>query len=123
MTNAHTHTHTHTHVKFDFQVVPVVKNLPANAGDKRDVSSIPELGRFPREGNSNPFQYSCLGNPKDRGPWRATVHWGCKRIGNDRATKEQQFLKLNPTQGLNLCLFHFLYWWVDSLPQRHLGSP
>ena len=42
----------------------VVKNLPANAGDK---GSIPELGRFPGEGNGNPLQYSCLGNPMDRG--------------------------------------------------------
>jgi len=42
----------------------VVKNLPANAGDK---GSIPELGRFPGEGNGNPLQYSCLGNPIGRG--------------------------------------------------------
>ena len=49
----------------------VVKNLPANAGD---TVSIPELGRFPREGNGNPLQYSCLGNPMDRGGWRNEVH-------------------------------------------------
>ena len=41
----------------------VVKNLPAKAGDTRDVSSIPELGRSPGVGNDNPLQYSCLGNP------------------------------------------------------------
>ena len=46
----------------------LVKDLPANVGDKRDVSSILGLGRFPGEGNSNPFQYFCLGNPMDRGP-------------------------------------------------------
>ena len=44
----------------------VVKNLPANTGD---LSSIPESGRSPGEGNSNPLQYSCLGNPMDRGAW------------------------------------------------------
>ena len=38
------------------------------------MSSIPGLGRSPGEGNGNPLQYSCLGNPMDRGTWRATVH-------------------------------------------------
>ena len=49
----------------------VVKNLPANAGD---VGAIPRSGRPLGEGNRNPLQYSCLGNPMDRGAWRATVH-------------------------------------------------
>ena len=49
----------------------VVKYLAASAGD---VDSISELGRSPGEGNGNPLQYSCLGNPMDRGTWRATVH-------------------------------------------------
>ena len=49
----------------------VVKNLPANAGDP---GSIPRSGRSSGEGNSNLFQYSCLGNPMDRGAWRAPVH-------------------------------------------------
>ena len=47
-------------------VVLVVKNLPANAGDTRDVGLILGLGRSPGEGNGNPLQYSCLGNPMDR---------------------------------------------------------
>ena len=49
----------------------MVKIPPANAGD---VGWIPGSGRSPGEGNSHPFQYSCLGNPTDRGAWRATVH-------------------------------------------------
>ena len=49
----------------------VVKNLPANAGD---AGSIPGLGKSPGEGQGNPLQYSCLGNPTDRGAWWATVH-------------------------------------------------
>ena len=53
------------------QVVLVVKNLPANAGD---VSSIPGLGRSAGVGNADPLQYSCLGNPTDRGAWQVTVH-------------------------------------------------
>jgi len=45
----------------------VVKNLPANAGEVRDMDSIPESGISPREGNDKPLQYSCLENPMDRG--------------------------------------------------------
>ena len=54
----------------------VVKNLPANAGD---AGLIPGMERSPGEGNGNPLQYSCLGNPKDRGAWWAIVH----RAGQD----------------------------------------
>ena len=56
----------------------VVKNLPANVGDTRDLASIPGLGRSPGEGNDNPLQYSCLENPMDRGAWQATVHMVAK---------------------------------------------
>ena len=52
----------------------MVKNPPANAGDTGDADSIPGAGRFSGEGNGNPPQYSYLGNPMDRGAWRATVH-------------------------------------------------
>ena len=47
------------------------KESAYNAGDP---GSIPRLGRFPGEGNGNPFQYSCLENPMDRGAWQTTVH-------------------------------------------------
>ena len=56
------------------QVAQVVKNLPANAGDRRDAGSIPGSGRSPGEGNGSPLQYSCLGNAMDRGDWWASVH-------------------------------------------------
>ena len=52
----------------------MVKNLPANEGDIRDRSSIPESGRSSGGGHGNPLQYSCLENPVDRGTWQATVH-------------------------------------------------
>ena len=50
------------------------KNSPANAGDVRNMGSIPGLGRSPEGRRGNPLQYSCLKNPMDRGAWRATVH-------------------------------------------------
>ena len=56
------------------QVAEVVKNLPAKAGDTRDTGSIPRLGVYAGGGNSNPLQYSFLGNPMDRGAWQATAH-------------------------------------------------
>ena len=48
----------------------VVKNQPANAGDARDMGSIPGSGKSPGEGNGNPLQYSCLENPTDREAWQ-----------------------------------------------------
>ena len=51
-----------------------VNNPSANAGDTGDVGLIPGLGRSAGEGNGNPLQYSCLGNPMDRGARRAMVH-------------------------------------------------
>ena len=56
------------------QVALVVRNPPANAGDKRDSGSIPGSGRSSGRGHSNPLHYSCLENPADRGTWGATVH-------------------------------------------------
>ena len=52
----------------------MVKNTFANAGDIRDMGSIPGLERSPGEGHDNPLQYSCLENPMDRGAWQAAVH-------------------------------------------------
>ena len=50
------------------------EELPASAGDIRDVGSSTGLGRSPGEGNGNPLQYSCLENPMDRGAWWAIAH-------------------------------------------------
>ena len=58
------------------------KETSCNAGD---LGSIPRLGRSPGKGNGNPLQYSCLGNPMDRGAWGATVHRGHK----EKDTTEQ----------------------------------
>ena len=60
----------------------VVKNLPANAEDVRDLGSILGSGKSPGEGNGNPLRYLCLGNPMERGTWQATVH-GVTKVGHD----------------------------------------
>ena len=52
----------------------MVKNLPAKVEDARDMGLVPGSGRSPGWGQGNPLQYSCLGNPMDRGAWRAAVH-------------------------------------------------
>ena len=52
----------------------MVKNLPANAGDIKDVGSVSGSGRSPGGGHGNTLQYSCLEIPTDRGTWQATVH-------------------------------------------------
>ena len=52
----------------------MVKNLPANAGDIRDMGSTPRSGRSPGGGHSNPLQYFCQENPMDRGAWQTIVH-------------------------------------------------
>ena len=56
-----------------------------NAGDTRDMGSVPGLGRSPGVGNGNPLQYSCLDKFMDREAWRAIV-LGLQRIGQDWAT-------------------------------------
>ena len=61
-------------------VTRVVKNPPATAGVMRGAGSIPGSGRSLGEGNGNPLQCSCLGNPVDRGAWKATVHGGHKEL-------------------------------------------
>ena len=71
--SSHTHTHTRKHlIKRGFPTDSVVKNLPANAGAVEDWGPTSGSGRSPGGGNGNPLQYSCLGNPKDRGTWQAT---------------------------------------------------
>jgi len=74
----------------------VVKNLPANTGHAGDMSSISGLRRSSGEGDGNPLQYSCLGNPMERGAWWATVH---------RVTKSRTWLS-NWTTTNNNKTFH-----------------
>ena len=72
----------------DFPGSSVVKNPPANAGNS---GSIPGSGRSPEEGSGNLLQYTCLGNPMDRGAWWATVREIAKELDT---TKRQQYSKI-----------------------------
>ena len=94
----------------------VVKKLPANAGDARDARSVPGSGRSPREGNGNPLQYSCLGNPVDRGAWWATVH---------RVTQSWTQLSMHIHYLLRLLwkwseLMHVKFWTLCLAHYKHL---
>ena len=66
----------------------MVKNLPANAGDIRDLSSIPGWGRSAGEGNGSPLQCSCFENPMDRGAWWATIY-GVKESDTTEAAEHK----------------------------------
>ena len=75
----------------------MVKNLPAMRETLFHMGSIPGSERSPGEGNGNPLQYSCLGNPMDRGAWGATVH-GVARLGCHWATKPLPLRGFEPRQ-------------------------
>ena len=77
------------------------KESICNAGHERSVS---ESGRSPEKGNGNPLQYSCLGNPMDRGAWQATVHEIPKESDMTKFTKQQT------TNNLASIPDHFIYW-------------
>ena len=97
--------------KWGFPGGSVVKNPPANAGD---AGSIPGPGRSPGERNGNPLQHSCLGNPMDRGAWRATVHGVTKefnstwRLNNNKLllNKLEAFQENQLSYRLSYCKRH-----------------
>ena len=83
----------------------MVKNPPANAGDVGDAGSIPRLGRYTGEENGNLLQYSCLGNPMDRGAWQSIVQ-GVTRVRHDLVINHQTVINslvlLLPSGGVCL---------------------
>ena len=82
-----------SHFTSSFPGGAVVKNLPANAGDKRDIGLIPGSGRSPGEGNGNLLHYSWLENPIDRGAWQGYSPQGHKRLVHNFVTKQQHLVK------------------------------
>ena len=96
----------------------VVKSLPAQAGDTRGADSIPRSGRSPGGGNGNPLQYPCLGNPTDRGAWRAAVRGVARRVGRD-LTAGHTHTPSDPRDGLcGVCLHTACR---EGLPQTSLS--
>ena len=81
----HTHTYTHKTITIyrAFLVAQGVKNPPTIVGDTRDLGLIPGSERFPGEGNSHPFQNSCLENSTDQGAWWTIVHGVAKESDSD----------------------------------------
>ena len=85
----------------------VIKNPHTNAGDARDWGLIPGSGRCPKIGNGNPLQYSCLGNPMERGAWRATVHrvansWTCQSTEHTHTNLKCQDLWTGHSRGWSI---------------------
>ena len=102
--------------KMGFQVVLVVKNLSANAGNVRDVSLIPGSGRSPGEGHGNPLQYSCLENPLDRGAWQATVH----RVAKSWTRLKQLSMKASFYQ-ITLWCWSLMHCWLTCVQSLWCG--
>ena len=105
----------------------VVKNVCASAGDSGEVSSIPGLGRSLGEGNGNPVQYSCLGNPMDTGVWWATVHRvakGWTQLCNWACTQAHTGVKTRLGRVVFLLLFllfnRYKYYQISCISYVHV---
>ena len=127
----------HRHSDLGFPGGAVVKNLPSKAGDTRDLGLIPGLGTSPEEGNGNPLQYSCLGNPMVREPG-GLQSLGSQRVRYNLATFWHHRLYSpwnSPGQNTGLSLLQGIFptnpgielrspaLQVDSLPAELPGNP
>ena len=95
-------------------VVLVAKYSPANAGDIRDVGLIPGSGRSPGGGHDNPFQYSCLENPMDRGVRWATVH---------RVTEDPSLIQRSERSAGEGIGYPLQYSWASLMTQLIKNPP
>ena len=89
----------------------MVNNLPANAGDVRDVGSIPGLGRSLGGGNGNPLRYSCLENTMDRGTRQATVQKVVKELDMTEHARSLTLIMLMQTKVWSLLSLTTNYLW------------
>ena len=86
-----------------FQLVLVVKNLPASAGDVRDSCLIPQSGRSFEGRNGNLLQYSCLENPMDGGAWRTEEPGGQRSTGSQRLVLKRLSMHVIPNKFRIIC--------------------
>ena len=114
----------HILLQESFQVVQVVKNLPANAGDLRDAGLTPGLVRSPGGQHGNPVQYYCLEKPMDRGAWQGMVH-RITGVGHDWSNLAQHsiyYFRFGKWDSLQVsshifltCFPHCFLEWVISI--------
>ena len=86
----------------DFQAVLVIKKLPVNAGDIRDMASIPGSRRSPGGGHGNPLQYSCLENPMGGGAWWATVRGTAEADMTEATYRKAALVECEPQENRSL---------------------
>ena len=107
----------------------VLKNPPANAGDLRDLGSIPGSGRTSGGGHGNPLQYSCLENPMDRGAWWAIDHsvaksWTLQKwLSTHTHTHMLMLLALEPYFESHCYKIWFLPMWLKLVCLHHAHIP
>ena len=108
------------------QVALVVKNPPANAGDKRDVNSIPGLGRSPGGGHGNPLQFSCLKNPDEQQSLVSYSPWSRKELDTTEQLSTAQHIataessKFVDILSAALSQHHLLGFEIAQLEFHHL---
>ena len=105
--------------KWASQVALVVKNLPATAGDIRDMGSSPGSGRCPGGGHGNPLQCSCLENPVDRGAWQAMVHGVAKKSDMTQLLNNKMYVCVY----INIYIFIFIFRFFSLLGYYPVYSP
>ena len=93
------------HIYWASQVALVVKNLPANAGDVRKLGFDPWVGKMPWRRVWHPLQYSCLENPMDKGPWRATVCW----VSKSQTLTHDIIACMHPLYNIYMCICVYIY--------------
>ena len=102
----------------------MIKNSPVNA---EDAHWIPESGRSPGEGHSNPLQYACLENPMDRGAWWATVHSVAKELDTTEATSHTHISFYIYLYKCVVCIYTYMcicthhIFFIHSSSGGHLG--
>ena len=108
----YTHTHTHTHTYIYIYGLPRWLSGKESTCQAVNVDSIPGLGRTPGEGNSNPFQSSCLGSPMDRESWHAIVHGITKQLDMTEQLDDYIYTYIYICIYMFVCMCVYIYIYV-----------